>query len=202
MLIAQQWSPAPRLLLTVPLAALTTLSILLFMARLIHSDMPLLPDDPPPQIPPVVREPPPEPVTVRRKPELIEENEPAPPPLLQKWDPPSTTGGGIPKEFYEPPQMEGLTTADSLPFARVMAPPTYPHRAAQRGIEGYVDLRFDVSASGTTQNIQVVYAEPEGVFEQSAVAAVARWRFQPQIVNGEPTPFFGLSKRVRFNMEK
>lgn len=65
-----------------------------------------------------------------------------------------------------------------------------------------VDVRFDITASGSTRNLQVISANPEGVFEQAALNAVERWRYQPNIVDGEPQPFEGLSKRVRFVVDK
>lgn len=201
MLIAQTWGTVPRFLFTLPIALFTTLCLLFFMAHLIHSDMPPLVDEPYPVIPPIVMEPvDPEPINTP-KPTRAEQPEPEPARPEQKWEPPVNTGGGISREPYKLPKQKMIASTDSLPFARVMAPPVYPHHAASRGIEGFVDLRFDVTAAGATRNIQVVYAEPEGVFEQSAMSAVARWRFQPKMVDGKPEPFIGLSKRVRFALE-
>lgn len=193
---------APRILATLPLAALTTLGLLLAMATMIQTDEVILVDDPYPRLPPVVMEPP-KPIENRiKKPERVEEVAPTPPAPERKWEARESTTFAIAPIATPPIEGTAFGLADSLPFARVMAPPAYPYRAAQAGIEGYVDLRFDITASGATENIQVVHAEPEGVFEQSALAAVARWRFQPSMVDGKAEAFKGLSKRVRFTLHK
>jgi TonB family protein len=62
--------------------------------------------------------------------------------------------------------------------------PTYPERALERGTEGWVDIEFTVKTDGTTQDGVVKAAEPAGVFERAALQAVARWRYEPRIVNG------------------
>jgi len=36
------------------------------------------------------------------------------------------------------------------------------------------------------RDIAVVSAEPGGVFDAAAVAAVAAWRYRPRVVNGRP----------------
>jgi protein TonB len=36
------------------------------------------------------------------------------------------------------------------------------------------------------RDIQVVAAEPGGVFDAAASDAVATWRFRPRLVNGQP----------------
>ncbi len=202
MLTAQHWGPMPRLLISLPTATVTTLCLLFLMARLIYMDTPPLDPEPYPSFPPVVMEPaPPEPPAIK-KPERVKQPEPIPERLITHWEPSMETEVSIPRIKLTPPTQTGIGAANSLPFARVMAPPVYPFRAANRGIEGFVDLRFDITATGATRNIQVTHAEPEGVFEQSALTAVARWRFQPKMVNGKPEPFIGLSKRVRFTLEK
>lgn len=195
-------SAMPRFLFTLPLAALTTLGLLLAMSSLIHTDEVIMDEDPYPQIPPVVMEPPRPIEDWIKKPEPIEEVAPTPPKPVREWQMQERTKFAIAPIATRPIKEATLGLSDSLPFARVMAPPVYPYRAVQAGIEGYVDLRFDITASGVTKNIQVIYAEPEGVFEQSALAAVARWRFQPSMVGGKAEPFEGLSKRVRFTLQK
>ena len=41
----------------------------------------------------------------------------------------------------------------------------YPPGAKAEGIEGYVVIRYDVTAEGAVINAEVVEAEPQGVFE-------------------------------------
>lgn len=74
---------------------------------------------------------------------------------------------------------------DFMPHSR--QPPQYPYKAARRGIEGWVRVRFEVTETGTVEDVQVLESDPPGVFEQAAIKAVYRWRFKPRIVNGQPT---------------
>ena len=90
----------------------------------------------------------------------------------------------------------------SFPVARMMVAPDYPARAANKGIEGFVDVRFDVTKTGATNNIEVIAAQPENVFDKSAVNAIKRWKFTPYERDGEVVEFYGMSRRVVFNLEK
>jgi protein TonB len=55
--------------------------------------------------------------------------------------------------------------------------PDYPRNAAARRLPGWVDVAFAVDASGRTREVRVVGAEPPGVFDEAALAAVRRGRF-------------------------
>src|SRR5688572_14392647 len=55
--------------------------------------------------------------------------------------------------------------------------PQYPSSAASTGIEGFVELSFTVTALGRVENATVTAAEPQGVFEQAALSAISRWRY-------------------------
>lgn len=57
--------------------------------------------------------------------------------------------------------------------------PRYPLEAAQRGLFGYVNVRFLVDETGRVQVVDTIDAYPKNVFERSAVQAVKRWRYQP-----------------------
>jgi protein TonB len=70
-----------------------------------------------------------------------------------------------------------------MPVSRT--PPRYPYQAKRRGIEGWVRVSFTVTGSGEVEDIVVEEAEPPGVFEQAALAAVARWKFRPRSVDGQ-----------------
>ena len=55
--------------------------------------------------------------------------------------------------------------------------PRYPLQAAQQGISGYVQIKFDVDGEGNVQNAQVIKAMPEKTFEKEAVKAIMQWKY-------------------------
>ncbi len=57
--------------------------------------------------------------------------------------------------------------------------PEFPEIAREQDLSGYVDLEFTVRADGNVAAVTVLKAQPVGVFETSAVAAVSQWRYQP-----------------------
>jgi protein TonB len=61
--------------------------------------------------------------------------------------------------------------------------PVYPRLAKRRGIEGFVLAEFSVDKEGVPKNIQVLSAEPSGIFEKSATSALSRWRFMPLLAS-------------------
>jgi protein TonB len=85
-----------------------------------------------------------------------------------------------------------------LPIVKVQA--TYPRRALQRGIEGYVVVEFTVTRQGTVRDPVVVQAEPEGIFEQSALDAVMKFKYKPRVIDGEPVEVEGVQNRMTFEM--
>ena len=78
--------------------------------------------------------------------------------------------------------------------------PVYPPGALRDHVEGWVEVDFTVSEAGGVRDIEVVAAEPRGVFEAAATAAVGQWRFQPRVVNGRPVSQRS-SVTLRFNVE-
>lgn len=71
---------------------------------------------------------------------------------------------------------------DIAPSKRVE--PLYPTAAAENGQEGSVILKFDITANGTTDNIEIVQSFPAGVFDQSAINALEQWEYKSHIENG------------------
>ncbi|MFU2510416.1 M56 family metallopeptidase [Pseudoalteromonas sp. ASV78] len=57
--------------------------------------------------------------------------------------------------------------------------PLYPIQAAEQGISGSVVLKYDISPAGKTQNVSVVNAKPEGVFDREAKKALMQWQYKP-----------------------
>lgn len=64
--------------------------------------------------------------------------------------------------------------------------PDYPSLARERGTSGWVDVEFTVRSDGTVSDVTVAGAEPAGVFEQAALSAVRKWRYEPIQRNGQP----------------
>jgi protein TonB len=95
------------------------------------------------------------------------------------------------------PDMSGLFDGDIIPLQRIA--PQYPREAARARINGWVQLEVLVNADGTVRSAKVVEAQPKGLFEATAVAAVMRWKFKPKIVNGQPVAQRGL-QRIDFNI--
>jgi len=73
--------------------------------------------------------------------------------------------------------------------------PLYPDQARIDGLEGYVELRFDVASDGRVIRADVLTAMPRGEFEAAALAAVRRWRLPPEA--GEVRT---LSRRFDFSL--
>ncbi len=63
--------------------------------------------------------------------------------------------------------------------ADVRTPPRYPADAMKAGIEGVVEVSFEVDATGVVRDPQIVSAEPPGVFDHAALAAVRGWWLNP-----------------------
>lgn len=79
--------------------------------------------------------------------------------------------------------------------------PVYPQQAVTENIEGEVVLRFDISATGATNNISVVSAKPEGMFDESAVTALAQWQYKPRIQGGKALPQKDILVQLDFRLE-
>ena len=63
-----------------------------------------------------------------------------------------------------------------VPIIRIE--PVYPKPAAEQGIEGSVVLSFTINSNGATENIKVVSAEPEAIFNKEAKRAL-KWKYTP-----------------------
>ncbi|MFC3052419.1 energy transducer TonB [Kordiimonas pumila] len=98
------------------------------------------------------------------------------------------------KESFDP----GLADGAKIPIVRVN--PAYPPRAAKQGISGWVVLEFDVDPMGMVQNTTVIDAEPKTMFNNSALKAIAKFRYKPTVVNGVPVWSHGNRYRMVYTM--
>lgn len=69
--------------------------------------------------------------------------------------------------------------------AQPIRPPTpsFPQRAAERGLSGTCDVRFDVDTRGKPYNVQATCSD--NIFKSEAERAVSRVEFAPKIVRGQ-----------------
>ncbi len=198
-------SPLFRLAGIAPMAALTVAGLFYTMHLMVFSDAVKPIDDPAPPIVEIFME---REVLITNVKELLERPpEPSEAPKTPVLEPIVTklaenhTG-----EIFKPIDLGGhkavLVLGDNQlsPFIRVS--PRYPRRALERGIEGFVDVNFDITTFGGTKNIRIVNAQPEGTFDSAALKAVRKWKYKPQVVDGEPQAAFNLRERIRFRLEK
>ena len=87
----------------------------------------------------------------------------------------------IAKPPLPPEPMLAKTSVDKSLHPIVRVAPAYPVAAAKEGITGAVTLKYDIAEDGTPQNISVVNAEPEGIFNREAKKALAKWRYEPSV---------------------
>ncbi len=91
-----------------------------------------------------------------------------------------------------------IAEGDYLPIVRVA--PVYPARAQSRGLEGYVDMSFTVTETGTVIDPIVVFST-SGLFERAATRAVLKFKYKPRVVDGVPVAVVGVKTRITFKME-
>jgi TonB family protein len=77
--------------------------------------------------------------------------------------------------------------------------PKYPSKAEVNKVQGWVEVDFTVTDSGTVKDVAVHAAEPAGVFEEAAVGALAQWRFKPVLRDSKPVPQRARI-RIRFTL--
>src|SRR5207247_699112 len=94
----------------------------------------------------------------------------------------------------------GGSDHDVMPLVRIE--PDYPLAAAQRGLEGWVIVRFTITPIGTVRDAAVVKSDPKWTFDEAAVRAVSRWKYNPKIEDGLAVERRGVQVLLRFQLEK
>ena len=92
-----------------------------------------------------------------------------------------------------------INDGELLPIVRIQ--PRMPRRAAMKGIEGYVTLKFKVTKTGTTKDIKIIESKPPRIFDRAAKKAISKWKYKPQVVDGKRLEIEQFI-RLNFNLEK
>jgi protein TonB len=96
--------------------------------------------------------------------------------------------------------MSAGSDRDVIPLVRIN--PDYPPRALSRGLEGWVQVQFTITATGTVKDPVVVNAEPRNIFDDAALKAIARWRYNPKVESGTAVERVGVQTIIRFQLEQ
>lgn len=78
--------------------------------------------------------------------------------------------------------------------------PEYPRRALDMRIEGYVIVNYDIDSDGRVENIRIVDAKPNNIFNRSVMHAMRQWRYQPiEAKNMTIKIVFNQQQKVNFD---
>lgn len=93
----------------------------------------------------------------------------------------------------------GFAERSATPMVRV--PPKYPIVAAQKGIEGWVELSFSIDTKGEVIDVMVINSEPKRIFDREAKRALKRWKYKPKVESGKAIVQSGLTVLLDFKMD-
>ena len=99
---------------------------------------------------------------------------------VPELDVPLSSGTGIYIGNFS--AVDKTTEGDIIPI--VVIRPMYPRDAAMKGQEGWVKVKFTITAIGTVIKPSVVDANPPRVFNREAIRAILKWKFKPRVVDG------------------
>lgn len=192
-----------RIALAMCSAPLAIFCLFLLMSKLIENVLPEPAEKPVIIIDTIFKKPKPDPEKVKDR--LVKPDDAVKPPELPSdWTIENTDANltdPITFSKNEADPINILLNDSDAPIRLVPISPQYPPAALRNGTEGHVDVRFDVTKAGTTENIEIIAYEPSKVFNRAVLKAVSRWRYQPRLVDGEPVGTQGVVERVRFNLD-
>lgn len=125
-------------------------------------------------------------------------------PACPQEPPPLTAGGSASASTPQPrPDADGVYFAVPgviTPVVIERAPVEYPPETPANTVEGMTVLKLVVTEEGVATGIQVISSHGDA-FDQAAVDALKRCKFDPATVNGKPVPIH-IFARVRFFADK
>jgi len=108
--------------------------------------------------------------------------------------------GGLPSDAPPPPsKVVRIGGQIAQPKLIRQVKPVYPDLAVQSRVSALVILEAEVDTRGYVKTVKVLRGHP--LFDESAIEAVKQWRYQPLLLNGEPTGFI-LTVTVNFNLQQ
>ncbi len=91
-----------------------------------------------------------------------------------------------------------IRDGDATPIVRIE--PKFPTKAARDGIEGWVQLSFEINEIGGVENVNVINSQPRRVFDREAKKALRKWKYKPKMVEGKAQRQTGLTVQLDFKL--
>ena len=135
--------------------------------------------------------------------ERPEEEEPPPETMPPEFDmtPPADLENAAPRPKFDFKGKRSGVFADGSYVPIFKVPPIYPRRAQERGIEGCVMLEFTVTKVGSVRDPVVLWSLPSGIFDRAAMRSALKFKYKPQIRDGEPIEVKGVLNQITFIIE-
>ena len=135
--------------------------------------------------------------------ERPEEDEPPPETMPPEFDmtPPAEVDSSAARPNLGFKGKKAGVFADGSYVPIFQVPPVYPRRALERGIEGCVMLKFTVTKVGSTREPMVEWAVPPGIFDRAAMRSALKYKYKPQIRDGEAIEVPNVRTVVIFKIE-
>ncbi|HBN13961.1 MAG: energy transducer TonB [Pseudomonadota bacterium] len=110
--------------------------------------------------------------------------------------------GFVPHVFAQSDLLSLELDLEGMPKLIHEVEPRYPARAAARGIEGWVQVKFTIMADGTVDpfSIEITDADPWGMFNSAAIRAIEKFRYEPRVVDGVAVEMSNFQHVVRFEL--
>jgi protein TonB len=133
-------------------------------------------------------------------------DESAPVDELPSTEPASTDIASTSAPSPEPRGEAGEAAAEETPTPTrperiTYVPPEYPRAAEMRGLEGWVDVEFALTADGQPREVEVTDADPAGTFDEAAIDAVRQWRYQSPAETDWPEDEL-IRIRINFGLDR
>lgn len=138
-----------------------------------------------PKKPPPPKEPPPPP--------KMQVQEVTPTPMLIPMNLDLTLSYSGTGPYLGPMGIDRNADGDVIPLVRIQ--PIYPRKAALDRLEGWVEVEFTITETGSVTDVKV-QGYSDRIFVRPAVRSILKWKFKPRIENGQ-----ALSRRATQIME-
>ena len=142
----------------------------------------------------------------RNKPERQEVPPPPPPKLANVQLNQTDDLGGVQMEFDTSVNTDiafgGVNAAalDRGAYPKFRVQHQFPRRALDRGISGCVIFGFTITKTGGTRDVYIIDAS-SSMFERYGIRAIEQYKYEPLIVNGQPTETPNQTIRLVWEVE-